>query len=135
MNKNETANLLNWLCAVYPKAKIEDPVAMLDAWTHLLADYKEEDIKLAAERHAKTNRFFPEVSELIQSIIPAHYDQLGIPEDPFDSEEFAKRLKKALAVQRDHLGRDLTEDEYIQVKSEVAKVYELRRKYKRGEMK
>lgn len=131
MTKTQVADLLNKLSAIYPKAKIEDPEAMLEAWAEILEPYSADDIKLSANRHARTNRFFPEVSELIQNIIPAHYDRLGIPEQQSDPEKIRNDIKRAVSVEKDRLGRELSDEEFIQIKNDVIKMDKLRRKYTR----
>lgn len=70
MDKSETKQLLVMLEQFYPNKKFKDYEAFWGAWSLALGPYAYEDVRGAAAAYAVTNRFFPDVRELVSGLTP-----------------------------------------------------------------
>lgn len=128
MERIEVAKLLDYLSKAYPKFEIVDMEGTLDTWADLLEPYRDEDVLRAAKYHARHNRFFPAVSELVENIMPAAYEEKGIPEEPEDPEKIRTDTSRAIKAEESRLKRKLSEEECRKIKADVIKIDEIRRK-------
>lgn len=127
MEREQTIQVLEYLAKAY-RSKIQDPVTTIDIWNDAFTNYTYEDVMPAVKLHIRRCPYFPKISEIVQNIVPAKYDKLGIPEEEQNPEELNEKIKAAVKAQKSDLERDLTTEEYFQTRSDVIKLDEIRRK-------
>ena len=128
MNKAQTIKIVTFLANSFPNKTFRDLPGVMDAYHEILKDYKEDEVMEAAIRCVRIMKYFPNVGELVQNIIPAQYDKLGIPEEEPDQEKLNEKIRKAVEARRHDLGRNLSDEEYRDVRDEITKIDEIRRK-------
>lgn len=128
MTKNETLQMILYLVKSYPNSSIKDISGTAEAWSDALKNYPADQVMESARNIARKQKFFPSLAELVQNIIPAQYDKLGIPEEEPDQEKLNEKIRKAVDARRHDLGRNLSDEEYREVRDEITKIDEIRRK-------
>lgn len=131
MTIDEVYDLLIYLSEMYPNSRMKSLEKTANNWFDLLKDYKASDVMTSAKSHCRRCKFYPTISEIIDNIIPAAYEALGIPEEKEDPERVKARIDKMVDVERQRLGRNLSDDEYRQVRDDAIKIEQMKRRYTR----
>ena len=71
MTREETADVLEAVVAVYPYAKIVNAAAMVEAWQLALGEFNAEAVKKAALLHIATCQSFPTPAAIRKKIVRA----------------------------------------------------------------
>lgn len=67
MNKQEIIKILNYLSAAYPNAKINIDASSL-VWYGSLRGFDRLIVARAAMKHVESNKYFPQVSDMLDQI-------------------------------------------------------------------
>lgn len=98
MNKAEVINLIDYLVQIYPNNKVTNVAKLANAWSDVFEPYNPEDVMEAARCISRSRAFFPAASEIIERIIPAQYEKLGIPEVRPTEDELANMNREERQV-------------------------------------
>lgn len=96
MTKNEVEKLFLLLKQFYPKKKHDTNFTL--AWEMALKPYAYDDVKEAALEHARTNRFFPDIYEIVSYLKKPEDEPQTTSQDGHDYDwmiPYIDRLEKA----------------------------------------
>lgn len=69
MTRDEITKLLEFVCAAYPNAKINDPAGTASVWEMAFGEYPAESVYRAARLYMDSSAFFPTIAD-IKKFIP-----------------------------------------------------------------